>query len=79
MLTAISGVKGRGKSGLSENRLAAFEEAVDRLEIDGGVAVRSRDVGHGRGITGFSHRIELDHCFLGLRTRPTLHACGETH
>ena len=39
MLTAISGVKGRGKGGLTDERLAEFEDAIARLEADGGVPV----------------------------------------
>ena len=39
VLTAISGVTGRGKSGLSDERLADFEDAIARLEADGGVQV----------------------------------------
>ncbi len=39
MLTAISGVTGRGKSGLTDERLAEFEQAIARLEADGGVQV----------------------------------------
>ena len=49
VLTAISGVKGRGRSGLSKDQLAAFEEAVDRLEADGGVPVCNRDIVQGIG------------------------------
>lgn len=37
ILEAIRGVKGRGKGGLSEEQLAAFEAAVAVLEADGGV------------------------------------------
>ena len=50
VLTAISGVKGRGKSGLTEDRLAAFEEAIERLEADGGVPVRVKGIGQGIGV-----------------------------
>jgi len=42
VLTAISGVTGRGKSGLSDERLAEFEDAIARLEADGGVQVCQR-------------------------------------
>lgn len=39
MLEAISGAKGRGKSGLTPEQLNAFDAAVIALEEDGGVPV----------------------------------------
>ena len=39
MLEAISGAKGRGKSGLSPEQVEAFDSAVAALEKDGGVQV----------------------------------------
>ncbi len=79
VLTAISGVKGRGKSGLSEDRLAAFEDAIERLEADGGVPVRSRDVAKTeeagqQNTTCFALNVCAKDSSL-----PTLNACVKTH
>ena len=54
VLTAISGVKGRGKSGLTDERLAGFEDAIARLEADGGVPVGHVNLcrGHSLGKAG---------------------------
>lgn len=41
VLEAISGAKGRGKSGLTTEQLDAFDAAVTALEEDGGVQVPS--------------------------------------
>ena len=41
VLRAISGAKGRGKSGLTSQQLDAFDAAVAALEEDGGISVRT--------------------------------------
>lgn len=42
LLSALSGVKGRGSKDLSSQQQSAFDDAVAQLEADAGVAVSTR-------------------------------------